>query len=272
MQIMDGRRIAEERLLELKKYIEMNNLYLSLAIVRSLKDPVSEIYVNSKKKALEMCGIRVVVYDFDENIAEESFKNNIRSIGEDGLIVQLPLPVHINKANILNSIDSKKDVDVFSAHLLGKYYLKIGNIIPPVTGAVEILLKEYNIEIRGKNVALIGAGDLVGKPLSLFFMREGATLSILNKFTDNISFYTKNADIIVSGVGAPKIIKGDMVKEGAIVIDAGTSAFSSKIVGDIDIEEVKEKTSYLAKVPGGVGPLTTYCLVRNLLELKKRTK
>ncbi len=145
----------------------------------------------------------------------------------------------------------------------------MSSVIPPVVGAIDILLKEHNIDLEGKNVVLVGSGDLVGKPLAVFFMREGATVSVLNKFTDDISFYTKDADIIVSGTGVPKIITGDIIKEGVVVIDAGTSAFLGGIVGDVDIDSVATRASFLAKVPGGVGPLTIYCLAKNLIELKK---
>lgn len=269
MKIMEGKKIAEEKFLQLKKEIEKDNLSLSLGIVKILKDPVSEVYVNSKKKALEKYGIKVVIYNLREDTREEELKENIKSINEDGVIVQLPLPENIKKENILKFIDVKKDVDVFSSYLLGKYYNEESKIIPPVVGAVDILLKEHNIKIEGKNIVLVGSGDLVGKPLSLFFIRKGGTVSILNRFTSDIDFYIRNADIVVSGTGVYGVINESMIKKGVIIIDAGTSVCNGSIMGDVNIKDIDKKVSYLAKVPGGVGPLTTYCLARNLLELKK---
>ncbi len=266
---MDGKKIAEEKFVKLQKKIEEDSFSLSLAIVKTMKDDVSETYVNAKKKTLEKYGIRVAIYTFKEDVKEDYLQEFIKDIKEDGIIVQLPLPSQIRKENILNFIDVKKDVDVFSAKLLGDYYLKKSTIIPPVVGAVDILLKEYSIDVKGKNVALVGAGDLVGKPLTLFFIGKEATVFVLNKHTGNIENYIKEADVVVSGAGVFNLIKGEMVKEGAVVIDAGTSFFSGKVVGDVEIESVSKKASYLAKVPGGVGPLTTYCLAKNLIELKK---
>ncbi len=269
MKILDGRKIAKEKFLQLKEEVEEKKLSLSLAVVVVGEDPVSKVYVKAKKKTLEKNGITVNIYCFPENIREEDLKKEISSLKEDGVIVQLPLPENIDRESVLEVIPYKKDVDVFSRELLGDYYLNKAIAVPPVVGAVKVLIAEHNIKLKGKNVVLLGGGDLVGKPLALYFLKEEATVSTLNKHTKNIKSFMKSADVVVSGVGVSKMIKGDMIKEGVVLIDAGTSVVFGDLVGDVDTESVEGKPSYLAKVPGGVGPLTVYCLAKNLLELEK---
>ncbi len=271
-EIMQGRKIANRKLLELQEEIEKEKLSLSLGVVQVGENPVSTIYVNKKKKELEKIGISVSVYKKEENIKEEDLKKEISSLNESGIIVQLPLPSNFNKQDVLDSIPFLKDVDLLSSTSCGVFYSGKEEILPPVVGAVDILIEEYNISCRGKNVVLIGAGSLVGKPLSVFFMRKGATVSVVNKNTVNPEMFIKSADIVVSGAGSPGVVKGDMIKEGAVIIDAGTSADEGEIKGDVDANEdsMKEKASLISPVPNGVGPLTLYVLAKNLKTLSLR--
>ncbi len=269
MILMDGRKIAEQKFLLLEEKIKEEGLSLSLAVVWVGEDDASSVYVGVKKKELEKRGIKVNVYKFKEEDQEEEIIRKIQELDEDGIIVQLPLPEKFNKARIIEAIKEEKDVDLLTALACGKLYKNQTSLTPPVVGAVEALLEEYGISIGGKKVALIGAGELVGKPLSLFFIHKGATVSVLNKETEDISFFTKSAKIIVSGAGVPNLIKEDMIEKDSVVIDAGTSRDNGRIVGDVDREAVKMKTGLFSPVPGGVGPLTIYYLAENLFKLKK---
>ncbi len=264
MKEMKGKRIAEEKLSFLKEDMERKGLSLSLAVVRVGEDPVSSVYVKRKKEELSRMGISVSIYDHDEKIEKEKLKENISSLEEDGIIVQLPLPKNLNAREVIDAIPEKKDVDLLSSSAIGKFYTGMTNTFPPVVGAVETLLEEYEIDCKGKNVVLMGAGALVGKPLSLYFLKKEATVSVLNAYTKQPERFTKEADILVSGVGRPGLVKGDMVKKNVVIIDAGTSSSGKKLKGDVDMRSVNEKASLVTPVPGGVGPLTIYHLANNL--------
>jgi len=236
--------IAEEKLRELGREIKEGKLSPSLAVVWVGDNQVSNIYVKIKKEKLEKIGIKVSVYSFPESISEEDLCEKILSLKEDGVIVQLPLPRNINKKRILNAVPKEKDVDFLSFYMTGVFYNGEERFFPPVVGAVKTLLDYYDIDYKEKKVALVGAGALVGKPLSVFFMNH-------------------KADIVVSGTGVVGLIKKEMIKQGAVVIDAGTATEKGILKGDVDIESVKEKASFVSPVPGGVGPLTVYHLAKN---------
>ncbi len=265
---MDGKKIAEEKFSALQQKIQEKKLSLSLAVVQVGDNPASNEYVNIKQKILQKAGINVAVYNFLENTPESKIIKKINTLNEDGIIVQLPLPKNMNKMNILNAVPKYKDVDVLSSFLGGEFYTGETKILPPVVASVQSLFNYYSIDYESKIVTVIGFGALVGKPLALFFMQKKTTVSIINSKTKDISLFTKNADIIISGAGSPGIIKGEMIKEGAILIDAGTSTDNGMLTGDIDRQSVENKAMFLAPVPGGVGPLTVYHLADNLLQLK----
>ncbi len=267
-QIIDGKSIAEKKLLKLKEDIKEQGVFPSLAVFQVGDNPVSSTYIEMKKKKLKEIGMSVNVYKLKENVREEEIEEKVASVKEDGVIVQLPLLKGINKENVLNAIPENKDVDLLSGHSLGKFYKGSSKNLPPVVCAVKILLEESNGSIEGKTATVVGFGDLVGKPVSIFLAREKATVSIVNRHTKDLSLFTKNADILVSGAGVPDLIKGDMVKNKGIFIDAGTSVSSGKLKGDIEKESMKKTDGLFACVPGGVGPLTVYCLARNLFNLK----
>ncbi len=179
----------------------------------------------------------------------------------------MPLPKKFSQEVFLNLIPWKKDIDVLSSGALGKFYQGRSKVIPPTVDGILEILEGYKIRLKGKNVAVVGAGKLVGLPLSIELIRRKATISILNEFTKDPSSFTKRADILISGVGKPGLIRGDMVKRGVVIVDAGTKMVQGKLKGDVDFQSVSKKAGYITPVPGGVGPLTVACLLRNLVKL-----
>ncbi len=273
MKILDGVNLAEDILQGLKK----NPLakQLGLAVVQVGENAISKKYIAEKQKACEKIGISFELFEFPETILTEALKVKIREIGQNplhsGMIIQLPLPKKFPTQEILDCIPQKKDVDVLSTRQFGLFALSKGAISPPTVHAISLLLKEAHIStLKGTNVAIVGSGRLVGLPLSLWLISQGATVSIVNKSTKDIGKITSAADILISGVGICNLIKGAMVKKGAVVIDAGSSVENGTSYGDVDFESASKKASFITKVPGGVGPLTVVCLLQNLLALQKR--
>jgi len=262
--IMDGKKIAREKFSELEEKMKERVNPLSLAVVCVGKDPVSSVYVGKKEKELSKRGVVVSVYNYKKDIQEKRLKEEVRSLKENGIIVQLPLPESLQTREVLDSIKKEKDVDLLSSVSCGEFYTGTAKTTPPVVGAVSTLLEEYKVECKGKNVVLIGGGALVGKPLAIHFIKEEATVTVVNRYTKNLKLFTREADILVSGAGKPGLIRGDMVKEGSTVIDAGTSSSSGELKGDVDADSLKDKPSLFSPVPGGVGPLTVYHLANNL--------
>jgi len=285
MRILDGKKLSEKILADLKKGIKKSKLKLTLAVVQVGENPVSQIFINQKKKASEKIGINFKLFKFSAKISLKKLKKEIEEIVEDptnsGLVIQLPLPKKFSTEDFLNLISEEKDIDVLSEKNLGKFYQGTLKILPPTVDGILRLLKNYQIDLRGKNVVIIGAGRLIGFPLALQLLKEKTTISVLNEFTRNTPFFTKKADILVTGVGWPNLIKSDLVKRGVIVVDAGTSmkkgkprrnAFSTlrgRLVGDVEFKSVSKKASYITPVPGGVGPMTVACLLENLVKLNK---
>lgn len=270
MVILDGRKIAEEILQKLKK--EIQNRHLRLAVILVGKDPVSQIFVQKKKEACKRIGIDFKLFQFEENISSDLLKKEIEKIGDDqansGIVIQLPLPAK-SQEEFLNLIPEEKDIDVLSAESFDKFSRGESNILPPTVAAVAILLKNYHINIRDKNIVVVGRGRLVGKPLAAWLKLQKIKCDIVDKNTKNIISYIKKADIIISGAGLPNLITGDMVKNDVVTVDVGSSIRDGKAVGDIDFKSVSKKASYVAPVPGGVGPLTVACLLENLVRFNK---
>ncbi len=274
MKILDGKKVSRRILEDIKREIEVRHLKLSLAAVLVGSDRVSEVYVNRKKKVCEEVGIIFELFSFPLDIGEKELNKGITEISENpkhsGVIIQLPLPKHINTQDTLNMVPANKDIDVLSENSLGRFYSGSLNILPPVVSAVASLLDEYEINTKGRNVFIVGTGRLVGKPLTIWLMNQGATVSIANSKTEDLSLFSKNADILISGVGKPNLINGNMIKKGAVIIDAGTTIEGGTLRGDIDLDSVKKVASYIAPVPGGIGPMTVACLIKNLLDLNKK--
>ena len=285
MKILNGKKLSEKNLNNLKKEVRKSNLELRLAVVQVGENPISQIFINQKKKACEKIGIDFKLFKFPAKIEILKLKKEIERIikmpSNSGVIIQLPLPKKFLPKDLLNLIPKEKDIDVLSEKSLGEFCQGTLKILPPTVNGILRLLKNYKIELKGKNVVVIGAGRLVGFPLAIQFLKEKTTLSVLNEFTKDAPFFTKKADILISGVGRPNLIKSKMVKKGVVIIDAGCSMKKAsgpsgqrpgggRLVGDVDFKGVSKKASYITPVPGGVGPMTVACLLENLIKLNKR--
>ncbi len=275
-KILDGRKLAEKIFNNLKRKVETNNLKLCLVVIQIGENLVSRIFINQKKKACEKIGINFKLFKFSAEISNLKLKEKIKKIVKEsansGVIIQLPLPKKFLPEEILNLIPKEKDIDILSEKSLGELYQGTLKILPPTVNGILRLLKNYRIEIKGKNIVVVGAGRLVGFPLASQLLKEKATLSVLNEWTRDASSFIKKADILISGVGKPNLIKGNMVKKDVIVIDAGSAMKNGKIVGDIDFKSVSSKASHITPVPGGVGPLTVACLLENLVKLNTKNE
>lgn len=271
---MDGKKIAERMLAELKVATAGMAKSLRLGVVVVGKDPVVDNFITQKKKAAESVGIDVRLYPFPREITTNELRKRIAEIVHEkkntGVIIQLPLPSHINKQYILNAIPPEKDLDVLSARAIGNFAVGKTMVMPPVAGAIKILFEEYEIDYRMKAIAIVGAGVLVGRPVALWLMSEGVGFTLITEMSADPEMALRAADIVISGIGKPRHITGEMIKQGAFVIDAGTSESAGEIVGDIDADSVAGKASALTPVPGGVGPLTVAMLFKNLVILAKR--
>ena len=279
--ILDGKKtssqIKEEIKEELKKIKEKIGKVPGLAIVLVGENPASKIYVNSKIKGCAELGFESFAHYLPENVTEEELLNVIRELNEDekvdGILVQLPLPKHIDEKKVVDTIAFSKDVDGFKPENMGLLFLGDKNSIKPCTpsGIVE-LFKRYELEVEGKDVVIIGRSNIVGKPMAGFFINEGATVTICNSKTKNLADKLKEADIIVAAMGVAKFVKADMVKDGAIIIDVGINRTEEGLFGDVDFENVAPKCKWITPVPGGVGPMTVAMLFKNTLSAFKRNK
>ena len=263
-RIIDGKKIADEIIKKARSSIEKKNIKPILTTILIGNDETSRLYVNLKEKACLEAGIIVKKIEFSSNINENEIIKKIIELNEksDGILVQLPLPNNLNQERILNSIDYKKDIDGLTSVSLGKLMNKEEKNAPCTAKAVIFVLEENKIELKGKNIALIGSGN-VGKPLSMMLLNRNATVNIYNEFTKDIKNLTLKADIVISCVGHPEIIKKDMIKENAIVIDVGISKRNDKVIGDVS-HNVKERASIFCPVPGGIGPITIAMLITRL--------
>ena len=281
--VVNGKEIAEKLKASLREAIlksgKINKRQLRLAVIKVADDPVTAKYLEVKRKFAEAVGIDMRIYDVPRDISTSKLREKISEVvhieENSGVIVQLPLPPDINMQYILDAIVAEKDPDVLSSKSWGKFSTGKNKILPPVAGAIKTIFEENNIELKGKNIVVVGAGRLVGKPVATWLINEGATVSVIDENTKSPEEFTIKADIIISGVGQPKIIKSEMVKDGVIAIDCGTSESSPStssgqavLVGDIDME-ISKKASLFAPVPGGVGPITIAVLFKNLFELSK---
>lgn len=279
--ILDGKKtssqIKEEIKEELKEIKEKIGKVPGLAIVLVGENPASKIYVNSKIKGCAELGFESFAHYLPENVTEEELLNVIRELNADekvdGILVQLPLPKHIDEKKVVETIAFSKDVDGFKPENMGLLFLGDKNSIKPCTpsGIVE-LFKRYELEVEGKDVVIIGRSNIVGKPMAGFFINEGATVTICNSKTKNLAEKLKGADIIVAAMGVAKFVKADMVKDGAVIIDVGINRTAKGLFGDVDFENVAPKCSWITPVPGGVGPMTVAMLFKNTLSAFKRNK
>lgn len=274
MKILDGRKLADNILNSIKKEVKSRRLKLRLAVILVGNGQISRIFIHGIEKDSEKAGINFKLFKFPAEIGPQRLKKEIEKIirnpQNSGVVIQMPLPKKFQPEEFLNLIPEEKDINVLSEKSLGKFYQGTLKILPPTVEGILELLKNYKIKISGKDVTILGAGRLVGLPLAIQLLKEKATISALNEFTKDSPFFTKKADILVSAVGKPNLIKGKMVKKGVIVVDAGTSLKGNKLVGDVDFKSVSKKAKYITPVPGGVGPLTVACLLKNLVILNRR--
>lgn len=274
MILLDGKATAQKVRAELKNEIERRKekdplFQLSLTVILVGNDPASQVYVNNKIKACAKVGITSGLVTLPETATENEIIAEIEKLNADnsvdGILLQLPLPKGLDETKIINRISPLKDVDGLTYLQQGMLYGGNKQIAPCTPSGVMRLLDEYNIDCKGKNVVMIGRSILVGKPLFELFLDRNATVTVCHSKTKNLSEYTRNADIIAVAVGRPEMLKGEDVKEGAVIIDIGINRTEIGLKGDVDFESVKQKASYITPVPGGVGPMTIAMLLQNTL-------
>jgi hypothetical protein len=273
MIIIDGKefskKILEEISNEQKEIVERKNLRpAGLAVIIVGENPASQVYVRNKTRACEKVGFYSETIKLEENISEDDLIKKIEELNEndkiDGILVQLPLPKHIDELKVINSIKPEKDVDGFSNVNVGKMVIgdESGFLSCTPYGIMQ-LLEGYDIDVDGKDVVVVGRSNIVGKPMAMMLIQKGATVQVCNSRTKDLSKKLKKADIIVVAVGVPRMIKATDVKEGVVVIDVGINRVDGKLCGDVDYEDVAQKASYITPVPGGVGPMTIASLIKN---------
>ncbi|WQX32702.1 bifunctional methylenetetrahydrofolate dehydrogenase/methenyltetrahydrofolate cyclohydrolase FolD [Helicobacter pylori] len=272
--LLDGQALADDIEKDLKNKIQtitaQTHKSPKLAVILVGKDPASITYVNMKIKACQRVGMDFDLKTLQEDIAEAKLLSLIKDYNTDqnisGVLVQLPLPRHIDSKMILEAIDPSKDVDGFHPLNIGKLCTQKESFLPATPMGVMRLLKHYHIEIKGKDVAIIGASNIIGKPLSMLMLNAGASVSVCHILTKDISFYTQNADIVCVGVGKPDLVKASMLKKGAVVVDIGINHLNDgRIVGDVDFNNAQKVAGFITPVPKGVGPMTIVSLLENTL-------
>lgn len=274
--IIDGKTVAANIAEELSQEIKNLERKPCLAVIIVGDDPASKIYVNNKKKKAVSLGLESVVIQLPEIVSEDELLEQIKKLNADvsinAILVQLPLPAHINSTKVINTISPQKDVDCFHPCNVGKISSNESTDLFPCTprGIIR-LLDEYKIPLEGANIVVVGRSNIVGRPLSQMFINRNATVTVCHSKTKNLGEITKTADILVSAVGKEKIITANMVKSGAVVIDVGINRnVDGKLAGDVDFENVKEIASFITPVPGGVGPMTIISLMQNTVLLYKK--
>ena len=272
-KIIDGKQISLDIKNELKekvaKYKEQG-IEITLAVVKVGHDPASAVYVRNKEKACEYVGINSKTLALPEETTEEELLNVVKKLNEDknvnGILVQLPLPKHIDESKVLLTIDSTKDVDGFHPVNVGKMVIGEDTFLPCTPAGIIEMIKRTDIDIEGKECVVIGRSNIVGKPMAMLMLKENATVTIAHSRTKDLKEVTKRADIIVAAIGKAKFVTADYVKEGAVVIDVGMDRDENgKLCGDVDFESVSKVASAITPVPGGVGPMTVTMLLVNCL-------
>lgn len=273
-QIIDGKKISGELKEELKikvRGLKENGVEISLAVIQVGSDPASSVYVNNKKKACAYIGINSLAYELEENVSETELLELIYELNDNpivnGILVQLPLPRHINEERIIKAIIPSKDVDGFHAENVGAMCIGQSGFLPCTPAGIIQLLKRSGIEIEGKECVIAGRSNIVGKPMAMLLLRENGTVTIAHSKTKDLKEVTRRADILVAAVGKPKFFTADYIKEGAVIIDVGIHRNAdNRLCGDVDFDNVFEKAGAITPVPGGVGPMTIAMLMNNCVE------
>jgi len=275
MKILDGKKLAlkiENSIAqETALFKKQTGKVPGLAVILVGNDPASHTYVNMKKKACDRVGFYSITHEMPSDISQEAIEETIVMMNQnpniDGILIQLPLPEHIDTTKLLELVAPGKDVDGFHPYNVGRLTVGLDGFVPCTPLGVMHLLQEYNIDVKGKNCVVVGASNIVGKPMALLLLNANATVEICHIFTDDLKKHTLNADIIFVGVGVEGLIKEDMVKKDVIIVDIGVNrSANGKLVGDVDFNKVSPKASFITPVPGGVGPMTIAMLLSNSLK------
>ena len=276
-KILDGKMVSQRIKDGLKKEVaelKEKGINPGLAVIIVGDDPASRVYVNNKKKACEEIGVYSEEYALSAETTEQELLDLIAKLNLDkkinGILVQLPVPKHINEETIINAIDPKKDVDAFHPVNVGKIMVGNFDFVPCTPAGVMEMLAYYNIDVCGKECVVIGRSNIVGKPMSMLLLHKNGTVTTAHSRTQNLAEVTRRADILVAAVGIANFVKADMVKPGAVVIDVGMNRENGKLCGDVDFDAVSQKASFITPVPGGVGPMTIATLMQNTLTAAKR--
>ncbi|MEM2144215.1 MAG: bifunctional methylenetetrahydrofolate dehydrogenase/methenyltetrahydrofolate cyclohydrolase FolD [Candidatus Jordarchaeaceae archaeon] len=278
-EILDGKKIAasieEEIIAETRELVEKYGVTPGLAVILVGNDPGSQVYVNIKRKSSSRVAFHFEDYMLPDTAEEREVIDLIQRLNNDnkihGILVQLPLPKHLDENRIISAISPEKDVDGLHPVNAGRLLFKQEGFIANTPAGILEMLKRSNIDVKGKDVVIVNRSKIVGRPLTALLINNDATVTVCHTKTRDLKAHIKRADILVVAVATPKFITADMVKEGAIVIDVGINRVDGKICGDVDFEGVKEKASYITPVPGGVGPMTVVMLMRNVLLAAKRS-
>ena len=270
---IDGKQISAQIKDELKERVEKENIEVTLAVIQVGNDPASTVYVGNKKKACEYIGIRSLAYELPEETPEEELLQLIKELNDrddvNGILVQLPLPAHMDEDKVIKTISPKKDVDGFHPQSVGALSIGQPGFVSCTPAGVIQLLKRTGVEIDGKECVIVGRSNIVGKPMALLMLRENATVTVCHSHTKDLKEVTKRADILIVAIGKPKFITKEYVKDGAVVIDVGIHrGADGKLCGDVDYDDVAPITYAITPVPGGVGPMTIAMLMNNCVEAK----
>ncbi|MCK9471358.1 MAG: bifunctional methylenetetrahydrofolate dehydrogenase/methenyltetrahydrofolate cyclohydrolase FolD [Bacilli bacterium] len=274
--ILDGKKTAENLMKKVAEEVASINEVITLTLILVGNDPASLVYVTNKQKACTDAGINVDSHFLEENATQKEVLKIIEEANNNdkvhGILVQLPLPSHLDEEVIINSIHPLKDIDGLTLTNQGKLFTGLDGLHPATPKGIMTLLQKYFIEISGKNVVVVGRSKLVGKPIAMLMLQKNATVTIAHSRTQNLKEVTKKADILVVAVGKPDFITADMVKKDAVVVDVGINKVEGKLVGDVKYAEVKEVASYITPVPKGVGPMTIASLLENIVQSYRMLK
>lgn len=270
-KILNGAGIAEDIRAQLRTKIERSRVKPGLAVILVGHDPASRMYIDFKKQASQEVGLYLMTYEFEESVKQKTLLKLIDKLNKNkkihGILVQLPLPEHIEDVEILRRIDPRKDVDGFHPFNVGMMSVGFPTLLPATPKGMMRLLEETGISLTGKEAVVVGASNIVGKPLAQLLLNAGATVTVCHSQTQDIALHTRRADILAVAVGQAHLITADMVKDGVVILDAGINRDENdRVVGDVDFEGVREKASFITPVPGGVGPMTVAMLMENTYE------
>ena len=273
-KIIDGKAISAAVKEQVRAEIERDKIKAGLAVVIVGDDPASRVYVNNKKKACELCGIQSFEYALPAETTQEQLLELVDTLNKDskvnGILVQLPLPKHLDEKAVIEHISPLKDVDAFHETNVGKIMIGNYSFLPCTPAGCMELIHSTGIEVAGKECVVVGRSNIVGKPMAMLLLHENGTVTICHSKTKNLAEVCRRADILVAAVGRPNFVTADMVKDGAVVIDVGINRLENgKLCGDVKFDEVSEKAGYITPVPGGVGPMTIAMLMKNTLTAER---